>query len=103
MTDYPRQKVLDQGYVQLVEAWGSDQRVIESARDRFLARFAELTGDGRLASKVYAERVVRAVGKFKVRVDLAREIVGDAWTDAMEHRVESAREAFVHVALSDEA
>ncbi len=29
---YPQQKILDHGYVQLVESWGSDERVVEAAR-----------------------------------------------------------------------
>lgn len=29
---YPKTNILDRGYVQLIEPWGSDQRVIESAR-----------------------------------------------------------------------
>jgi len=32
VSEYPQQKILDHGYVQLVEHWGSDERVVEAAR-----------------------------------------------------------------------
>jgi thymidylate synthase (FAD) len=32
MSIHPRVPVLDHGYVQLIETWGSDERIVESAR-----------------------------------------------------------------------
>ena len=32
MSIHPRIPVLDHGYVQLIETWGSDERIVESAR-----------------------------------------------------------------------
>jgi thymidylate synthase (FAD) len=32
MTEYERIKLLDHGYIQTIDTWGSDQRIIESAR-----------------------------------------------------------------------
>lgn len=32
MLNYPKVQILDHGYVQFVESWGSDERIVESAR-----------------------------------------------------------------------
>ena len=59
--DGDRQRVLDHGYVQLVESWGSDERVIEAARMSTGRGFqgwgtAEAPGDERLLRYLWEHR-----------------------------------------------
>ena len=45
MGDYRQEQVLDNGYVQLIETWGSDERIIEAARMSTGKGFNGWTGD----------------------------------------------------------
>lgn len=74
----------------------------EEARDRFLARFAELFGDGALGAAVYTRRTLRASTAFLDRARLARELLGDAWTDALSARLSAMHDRYVEAALADE-
>jgi hypothetical protein len=44
MSMHPKIPLLDHGYIQLIEVWGSDERIIESARMSTSGAFRESEG-----------------------------------------------------------
>ena len=56
MVDQEGVKVLDYGYVRLVEAWGSDEGIVASARMSTDGAFRGWPGDERLLARLWRDR-----------------------------------------------
>lgn len=52
MSEQLETKVLDNGYVKFIEAWGSDERIIESAR---------MSTNAQYEIRVYADEVCKLI------------------------------------------